>query len=105
MSQTEPKNVNDALGDSNWVVAIQDELNQFTRNDVWSFVPRTNEMNVIGTKWVFRNKMDKNGNIVRNNVRLVAKSYNQEEAIDFNETYAPVARLEVEIIVGICLYV
>ena len=50
MSQIEPKNVNDALGDSNWVIAMQDELNQFTRNDVWSLVPRTNEMNVIGTK-------------------------------------------------------
>ena len=65
MSQIEPKNVNDALGDSNWVVAIQDDLNQFTRNHVWSLVPRTNVMNVIGTKWLFRNKMDEDGNIVR----------------------------------------
>ena len=71
------------------------KLNQFTRNYVWSFVPKTNEMNVIGTKWVFRNKMDENGNIVRNKTRLVAKGYNQEEGIDFDEIYAPVARLEV----------
>jgi len=49
--------VNDALCDSNWVVAMQDELHQFTRNDVWSLVPKTNAKNVIGTKWVFRNKM------------------------------------------------
>jgi len=49
MAQIEPKNVNDALGDK-WVVAMQDKLNQFTRNDVWSLVPRTNEMNMIGTK-------------------------------------------------------
>ena len=47
-----------SLGDSNWVVAMQYKLNQFTRNDVWSFVPKTDAMNVIGTEWVFRNKMD-----------------------------------------------
>jgi len=95
MSKIEPKNVNDALGDSNWVVAMQYELNQLTRNYVWSFVPKNDEMNVIGTKWVFRNKMDEDGNIVRNKARLVAKGYNQEEGIDFDETYALVARVEV----------
>jgi len=74
---------------------MQDELNQFTRNDVWFLVPKTNDMNIIGTKWVFRNKMDEDGNIVRNKARLVVKGYNQEEGIDFDETYAHVARLEV----------
>jgi len=69
--------VNDALYDSNWVIAMQDELNQFTRNDVWSLVPKTDAMNVIGAKWVFRNKMDESGNIVTNKARLVAKGYNQ----------------------------
>ena len=73
---------------------MQDEFNQFTKNDVWSLVPKTDAMNMIGTKWVFRNKMDENGNIVRNKARLVAKGYNQEEGIDFDETYAYVARLE-----------
>jgi len=72
VSQIEPKNVNDALNDSNWIVVMQDELNQFTRNDVWFLVPKTNDMNIIGTKWVFRNKMDEDGNIVRNKARLVA---------------------------------
>ena len=93
VSEIEHKNVNDALNDSNWIVVMQDELNQFTRNDVWFLVPKTDDMNIIGTIWVFRNKMDEDGNIVRNNARLVAKAYNQE-GIDFDETYAPVARLE-----------
>jgi len=62
---------------------------------VWSLVPRTNEMNVIATKWVFWNKMDENRNIVRNKARLVVKGYNQEEGIDFDEIYAHGARLEV----------
>ena len=56
VSQIEPKNVNDALNDSNWIMAMQDELNQFTRIDVWFLVPKTNYMNIIRTKWVLRNK-------------------------------------------------
>ena len=94
VSHIEPKNVNDALNDSNWIVVMQDELNQFTRNDVWFLVPKTDNMNIIGTKWVFRNTMDEDGNIVSNKARLVAKGYNQEEDINFDETYALVARLE-----------
>ena len=94
VSQVEPKNLNEALKDSNWILAMQEELNQFALNEVWTLVPRIPEMNVIGTKWVFRNKMDEHGVITRNKARLVAKGYNQEEGIDYDETYAPVARLE-----------
>ena len=95
VSQVEPKNLNEALKDSNWILAMQEELNQFALNEVWTLVPRIPEMNIIGTKWVFRNKMDEHGVITRNKARLVAKGYNQEEGIDYDETYAPVARLEV----------
>jgi hypothetical protein len=83
----------DALRDPNWVVAMQEELNIFTRNEVWHLVPRPNQ-NVVGTKWVFRNKQDEYGVVTRNKARVVAKGYSQVEGLDFDETYAPVARLE-----------
>ncbi|GJR84646.1 hypothetical protein Tco_0424741 [Tanacetum coccineum] len=93
-SLIEPKNVNEALGDESWIVAMQEELNQFIANDVWELVPQPKNMTVIGTKWVFRNKLDENGIVSRNKARLVAQGYNQQEGIDYDETYAPVARLE-----------
>ncbi|GJY61763.1 retrovirus-related pol polyprotein from transposon TNT 1-94 [Tanacetum coccineum] len=94
ISTIEPKNVNEALGDESWIVVMQEELNQFIANDVWELVPQPKNMKIIGTKWVFRNKLDENGIVSRNKARLVAQGYNQQEGIDYDETYAPVARLE-----------
>ncbi|CAM9000318.1 unnamed protein product [Rhodiola kirilowii] len=74
---------------------MQEELKEFTRNNVWDLVPRPEGVNVIGTKWIFKNKSDEKGNITRNNARLVAQGYTQIGGIDFDETFAPVARLEV----------
>ena len=74
-------------------MAMQEELNNFTRNDVWSLVERPRQ-NVIGTKWVFRNKQDENGVVTRNKAKLVAQGFTQIEGLDFGETYAPVDRLE-----------
>jgi hypothetical protein len=68
---------------------MQEELNNFTRNEVWHLVPRPNQ-NVVGTKWVFRNKQDEHGVVTRNKARLVAKGYSQVEGLDFDETYAPI---------------
>ncbi|MCR2847933.1 hypothetical protein KN825_15245, partial [Weizmannia coagulans] len=73
---------------------MQEELNQFEINEVWELVPRPSDQKVIGTKWVFRNKMDEEGIITRNKARLLAQGYNQQEGIDYEETFAPVARLE-----------
>ncbi|GJU27835.1 retrovirus-related pol polyprotein from transposon TNT 1-94 [Tanacetum coccineum] len=94
ISTIEPKDVKEALKDESWVVAIQEELNQFVANDVWELVPLPISQLAIGTKWVFRNKLDENGIVSRNKARLVAQGYNQQEGIDYDETYAPVARLE-----------
>ncbi|KAL8093469.1 hypothetical protein AgCh_035374 [Apium graveolens] len=73
---------------------MQEELNQFERNKVWKLVPKPKEKNPIDTKWVFRKKMDENGTVIRNKARLVAKGYYQQEGIDFDEIFAPVARVE-----------
>ncbi|GJY02544.1 retrovirus-related pol polyprotein from transposon TNT 1-94 [Tanacetum coccineum] len=94
ISTIEPKNVNKALTDDIWIVAMQEELNQFIANDVWELVPQPRNMTITGTKWVFRNKLDEKGIVSRNKARLVAQDYNQQEGIDYDETYAPVARLE-----------
>jgi hypothetical protein len=93
VSYIEPYRIEDALRDPDWVVAMQEELNNFTRNEVWHLVPRPNQ-NVVGTKWVFRNKQDEHGVVTRNKARLVAKGYSQVDGLDFDETYAPIARLE-----------
>ncbi|KAK8534118.1 hypothetical protein V6N12_047515 [Hibiscus sabdariffa] len=94
ISCIELKNIKEALNDDYWTLVIQDELNQFERSNVWTLVDRPQDKSIIGTKWVFRNKLDESGNIVRNKARLVAQGYTQEEGIDFDETYAPVARME-----------
>ncbi|KAH9716703.1 hypothetical protein KPL71_021554 [Citrus sinensis] len=94
ISQIEPKSFVDAENDGSWIMTMQEELNQFERNKVWELVPKPEHQSIIGTKWVFRNKMDESGMVVRNKARLVAQGYNQEEGINFDETFASVARLE-----------
>ncbi|GJR93660.1 retrovirus-related pol polyprotein from transposon TNT 1-94 [Tanacetum coccineum] len=90
----EPKNVNEALTDESWIIVMQEELNQSIANDVWELVPQPKNLKIIETKWVFRNKLDENGVVSRNKARLVAQGYNLQEGINYDETYAPVARLE-----------
>ena len=76
ISQIEPQSFANAENDESWIMAMQEELNQFERNNVWELVPKPEHQSVIGTKWVFRNKMDESSVIVRNEARLVAQGYN-----------------------------
>ena len=75
---------------------MHEELNQFVRNDVCELAPRPENVHVIGTKWIFKNKTDEDGEIIRNRSRLVTQGYTQVEVegVDFDESFASVARLE-----------
>jgi len=73
---------------------MQEELHQFERNKVWHLIPKPKDRTIIGTKWVFRNKLDELGIVTRNKAWLVVQGYNQEEGIDYEETFAPVAKIE-----------
>ncbi|GJU88940.1 retrovirus-related pol polyprotein from transposon TNT 1-94 [Tanacetum coccineum] len=90
----EPKKVYEALKHRGWVDAMQDKLNQFAKNKVWTLFPAPYGKTIIGSKWVFRNKRDKTRIVIKNKARLVAQGYNQQEGIDYDETFAPVAILE-----------
>ncbi|GKD09134.1 retrovirus-related pol polyprotein from transposon TNT 1-94, partial [Tanacetum coccineum] len=94
LSKIEPKKVSEALKHPGWVDAMQEELNQFYRSKVWTLVPLPYRKTAIGSKWVFRNKKDEHVITTKNKARLVAQGYSQEEGIDYNETFAPVARME-----------
>ncbi|GJR57070.1 putative ribonuclease H-like domain-containing protein [Tanacetum coccineum] len=83
-----------SLEDGSWVEAMQEELLQFKLQQVWVLVDLPNGAKVIGTKWVYRNKKDERGVVVRNKARLVAQGHRQEEGIDYDEVFAPVARIE-----------
>ena len=94
LSQVEPTKVEDALQDESQVKAMHDELLQFQRNDVWTLVPRPEGEHIIGTKWIFRNKTDEEGNVIRNKSRLMAQGYSQVEGVDFDEKFALVTHME-----------
>ncbi|GJV96382.1 ribonuclease H-like domain-containing protein [Tanacetum coccineum] len=94
LSQEEPKKVIQALKDPSWIEAMQDELLQFKLQKVWTLVDLPNGKRAIGTKWVYRNKKDERGIVIKNKARLVAQGYTQEEGIDYDEVFAPVARIE-----------
>ncbi|GJY87614.1 putative ribonuclease H-like domain-containing protein [Tanacetum coccineum] len=94
LSQVEPKKVTQALTDLSWIEAMQDELLQFKLQKVWTLVELPYGKRAISTKWVYINKKNDRVIVVRNKARLVAQGYTQEEGIDYDEVFAPVARIE-----------
>ncbi|GJT15700.1 uncharacterized mitochondrial protein-like protein [Tanacetum coccineum] len=94
LSQMEPKKVIQDLDDPSSIEAMQEELIQFQLQKVWTQVNLPNGKRAIGIKWIFRNKKDERGILVRNKERIVAQGYTHEEGIDYNEVFAPIARIE-----------
>nr|GFA05185.1 putative ribonuclease H-like domain-containing protein [Tanacetum cinerariifolium] len=90
----EPKRVHQALKDPSWIEVIQEELLQFKMQKVWVLVDLPHGKRAIGTKWVFRNRKDERGIVIRNKARLVAQGHTQEEGINYEEVFAPVARIK-----------
>ena len=88
----------EALEHADWITAMQEELAGFDRNEVWTLVPPPQYHPIVGTRWVFQNKLDEARVIIRNKERLVAKGFTQIEGLDYDETFAPISRLEAIII-------
>nr|GEY02306.1 retrovirus-related Pol polyprotein from transposon TNT 1-94 [Tanacetum cinerariifolium] len=106
LSKIEPKKVSEALKHPRWVDAMQEELNQFYRNKVWTLVLLPYGKIAIGSKWVFRNKKDEHGIVTKNKARLVAQDYIQEEGIVYDETFTPMARMEaIKIFLAFATYI
>ncbi|GJQ99747.1 putative ribonuclease H-like domain-containing protein [Tanacetum coccineum] len=94
LTSIEPKNYKDALTQACWIEAMQEELHEFNRLEVWELVPRVDKVMIITLKWIYKVKLDEMGGILKNKARLVARGYRQEEGIDFEESFATVARLD-----------
>nr|GFB31319.1 retrovirus-related Pol polyprotein from transposon TNT 1-94 [Tanacetum cinerariifolium] len=90
----EPKNVKEAMTDPAWIESMQEELLQFKRLDVWVLVPTPDSILPLTLKWLFKNKHDEEKRVIQNKSCLVMRGYRQEEGIDFEESFAPVARME-----------
>ena len=94
LSQIEPKKFEEASKDKSWVNAMNEELDQIEKKNTWELVPRPTKKNVIGSKWVFKNKMNEEGQVIKNKAILVCKGYSQIEGLDYDENFSPVARME-----------
>nr|GFD02042.1 retrovirus-related Pol polyprotein from transposon TNT 1-94 [Tanacetum cinerariifolium] len=100
LSKIKPKNFNSAIIKDCWFQAMQDEIHEFDRLQVRELVPQPDCVMIIALKWIYKVKLDEYGDVLKNKARLVAKGYHEEEGIDFEESFAPVARIE-----AICIFI
>ncbi|GJU42671.1 retrovirus-related pol polyprotein from transposon TNT 1-94 [Tanacetum coccineum] len=100
LTSVEPKTYKEAMLEPSWIDAMQEEIHEFERLQVWEFVPCPNLVMLIKLKWIFKVKKDECGGVLKNKARLVAKGYRQEEGINFEESFAPVSRIE-----AICIFI
>ncbi|GKC32221.1 retrovirus-related pol polyprotein from transposon TNT 1-94 [Tanacetum coccineum] len=96
----EPKSYKRSIDKSCWIEAMQEELNEFERLEVWELVPHLDRVMIITLKWIYKVKLDELGGVLKNKAHLVARGYRQEEGIDFKESFAPVTRIE-----AICIFI
>ncbi|GKF84857.1 retrovirus-related pol polyprotein from transposon TNT 1-94 [Tanacetum coccineum] len=94
LTSVEPKNFKQAMTELSWIDAIQEEIHEFKRLDVWELVPCPDNVFLIKLKWIYKVKTDESGRVLKNKARLVAQGFRQEEGIDFEESFAPVAKIE-----------
>ena len=94
LANVKPKTYKEALQFSGWIEAMHEEIHEFERLQVWELIPAPFDVLIIPLKWIFKIKLDEYGEILKNKARLVVKGYRQEAGIDFEESFAPVARLE-----------
>ncbi|GJT46626.1 retrovirus-related pol polyprotein from transposon TNT 1-94 [Tanacetum coccineum] len=92
--KVEPKNLKSAITEDCWFQAMQDDVHKFDQLQVWELVPQPDCVMIIALKWIYKVKLDEYGDVLKNKARLVAKGYRQEEGIDFEESFAPVACIE-----------
>ncbi|GKA19555.1 retrovirus-related pol polyprotein from transposon TNT 1-94, partial [Tanacetum coccineum] len=100
LTSVEPKNFKQAMTEPSWIDAIQEEIHEFQRLEVWELVSCLDKVLLIKLKWIYKVKMDKFGGVLKNKARLVAQGFRQEEGIDFDESFTPVSRIE-----AICIFV
>ena len=103
LADFEPRNGKNTLDNESWVEAMNEKIEKI-ENKTWSLVPRPKDKNIIGTKWVFRNKLNEDGKVFRKKERMVCKGYSQEEGIDYGEKISLVARLGVRTLLSYVVY-